>query len=159
MLKGFDITKAVTSMIDLLTRMSTTMREGLEIVDGTIKTVDTFREDLFSETGKIAEGLSFIQDIKSTVTDIDEKTQSFAKAVADPKSAEHKALLVELKLTGNQLVSLMTQQARFAVNYFANTVRRELDKLSEYPDVLITNLKPMTDMVTKVLKVRSSPRR
>ena len=132
------------------------MREGLEIVDGTITTVDTFREELFSETGKIAEGISFIQDIKSTITDIDAKTQTFAKAVADPKSAEREELLVELKLTGNQLVSLMTQQARFAVNYFANTVRRELDKLSEYPDVLITNLKPMTDMVTKVLKVRSS---
>ena len=29
MLKGFDITKAVTSMIDILTRMSATMREGM----------------------------------------------------------------------------------------------------------------------------------
>ena len=92
-LRGIDITKAVTYCLDILTRVRNSIRNGLATIDEGINTVDDFRRKIFSEQdGKVYEGINLVKSIAETVDWIDQKVQTFKKAVGDPESPERKGV-------------------------------------------------------------------
>ena len=155
-LQGIDLTKAVTFCIDVLTRVRDGIRTGLVIIDEGINTVDDYRRKLFSEEGgKVYEVMDIVKSVAETVDRIDQKIQYFKKAVTKPDSPERKELVQDIKNLAANRMKLMTKQVRKVVNFFASYVVKMLDQFKEYPPILIKNLKPLTDMIARVLQVGS----
>ena len=155
-LRGIDITKAVTYCLDILTRVRNGIRGGLATIDEGIDTVDDFRRKLFSEQdGKVYEGIDFLKSIAETVDYIDQKVQTFKTAVTKPESPERKKLVQDIKSLAARKMKLMTKLVRKVVNFFHTYVVKMLDQFKEYPPTLMKNLKPLTDIIARVLQVSS----
>ena len=155
-LRGIDITKAVTSCIDVLTRVRDGIRTGLVIIDEGINTVDDYRRKLFSEEdGKVYEVMDIVKSVAETVDRIDQKIQNFKKAVTEPDSPERKELVQDIKNLAANRMKLMTKQVRKVVHFSHSYVVKMLDEFKEYPPTFMKNLKPMTDVIAKVLQVGS----
>ena len=152
-LQGIDLTKAVTFCLGILERVRNGIRDGFNAIETGIRTLSDLRQRLFSEQGKVYEGIAFVNSIKENMVKIDERVQSVAKTTLDPTSAKGK--IQEIKLIVEFRMKQMTKEVHNVQNFFNNVVTKALDQLNEYPPILVKNLKPLTDLLAKVMQVGS----
>ena len=153
-LDSIDITKAVTFSLDILTRARGALRAGLRAIFAGMDALDNYRRQLFSEQeGKINQGLELIKSVADTVKWIEDKMTRFAESTADPNSPEGQKMMHEIKFIAALRMKQLNKQVQNGANFFVDSVAKELDKLNQYPEILLTNLKPLTDLLATMMQV------